>query len=120
MRQRLLYWIPTTMLVLMMGSGGVFDIMSPPGALEIMYHLGYPSYFAPMLGVAKILGVVGILAPVPRTVREWAYAGFTFELIAAVVSHVNVDGITKVGPALLGLVFVAGSYLGWRKRLAGA
>ena len=118
MTNRLLYWIPTAMLVLLMGPGGVLDIMSRPEVLEILRHLGYPDYFAPMLGVAKLLGVIGILAPVPRTIREWAYAGFTFDLTAAAVSHIVVGGLGEAGPPLLGLVFVALSYRGWRKRLA--
>jgi len=39
-------------------------------------RLGYPDYFLTMLGVAKLLSVVALLAPVPRWLREWAYAGF--------------------------------------------
>lgn len=117
MTKRLLYWIPTAMLVLLMGPGGVFDLMARPEVLEILRRLGYPDYFAPMLGVAKLLGVFAILAPVPRTVREWAYAGFTFDLTAAAVSHFAVGGLGEVGPPLIGLVFVALSYRGWRERI---
>lgn len=119
MKQRLLYWIPTVLLVLLMGPGGVFDAMAGPDVLKIMHELGYPDYFTRMLGVAKILGVIAILAPVPRWVREWAYAGFAFDLIAASISHVAVGNrITDAGLPVLGLVFLAMSRVAWQKRLA--
>ena len=85
--RRIAMLVSTGLVVLMMGSGGVLDVLRMPQVMEIIQRLGYPSYFPVMLGVAKILGVVALLAPVPRTVREWAYAGFTFDLIAAIVSH---------------------------------
>lgn len=119
MKRRILYWVPTGLLVLMMTFGGIMDFMAGPEVLEVTRHLGYPDYFARMLGAAKILGVIAILAPVPRWVREWAYAGFTFDLIAAGISHLAVgDPITAVIPPVLGLVFVAASHMGWRARLA--
>jgi hypothetical protein len=118
MTKQLTYWIPTVLLALLMGPGGVLDVLSRPEVLEILRRLGYPDYFAPMLGVAKLLGVIAILAPVPRTIREWAYAGFTFDLTAAAVSHLVVGGPGEIGPPLIGLVFVALSYRGWRMRLA--
>lgn len=119
MKRRILYWVPTGLLVLMMGFGGIMDLIAGPDVLVVMRHLGYPDYFARVLGVAKILGVIAILAPVPRWVREWAYAGFTFDLIAAGISHLAAgDPVTAVIPPVLGLVFVAGSYMGWRARLA--
>jgi hypothetical protein len=47
--------------------------------------------------------VVALLIPrIPATLREWAYAGFTFDRIAAVASHllvrdaVGVSGLVRV------------------------
>jgi hypothetical protein len=118
-KRNLLYWIPTGLLVLMMGPGGVFDAMAGPQVLDVLHHLGYPDYFARLLGVAKILGVIAVLAPVPRWVREWAYAGFAFDLCAALVSHLAVgDGAGDVLPPVIGLVLVGVSCWAWRGRLA--
>ncbi|MCP3958380.1 MAG: DoxX family protein [bacterium] len=39
------------------------------------------------LGIAKLLGVVAVLAPDFPKLKEWAYAGFTFLLVGAAYSH---------------------------------
>lgn len=67
--------------------------------------LGYPDYFAYSLIVCKILGVIAITVPsIPDKVKEWAYAGLTFNLIFAAISHAVVDG--NVGYILMPLVFL--------------
>ena len=54
--------------------------------------LGYPDYFAYALIIFKVLGSIAIMLPnLPSKLREWAYAGLTFNLIFAVISHVMVD-----------------------------
>lgn len=49
--------------------------------------LGYPLYLPAILGVAKILGVLALIAPGTPRVKEWAYAGFAFVFIGAICSH---------------------------------
>ena len=62
-----------------------------------MSHLGYPAYFAVLLGVWKVLGGLAILAPRLPRLKEWAYAGMFFDLSGAAISHGSVgdtaDGI---------------------------
>ena len=54
--------------------------------------LGYPDYFAYTLIICKVLGSTAIMIPkLPSKLKEWAYAGLTFNLIFAVISHVVVD-----------------------------
>lgn len=54
--------------------------------------LGYPDYFAYSLVIAKVLGVVAITYPkTPPIVKEWDYAGLSFSLIFAFISHSCVD-----------------------------
>lgn len=54
--------------------------------------LGYPDYFAYTLIICKVLGVIAISFPkIPNKLREWAYAGLTFNLIFAFISHACVD-----------------------------
>ncbi|NUP05883.1 MAG: DoxX family protein [Polyangiaceae bacterium] len=121
MRDKLLYWVPTGLVVMLMASGGIIDAMGADSALEVMRKLGYPDYFTTLLGVAKILGVVALLAPVPRSVREWAYAGFTFDVVGAVVSILSIGApITAVTIPFLALVMVQLSYWMWRRRSVSA
>ena len=68
--------------------------------------LGYPDYFAYTLIFCKVLGVIAISFPkVPATLREWAYAGLTFSLIFAFISHACVD--KNVGYMIMPLVVLA-------------
>lgn len=117
MKKTLLYWIPTVLFSLAMGMGGVMDILRSPEVMEGMKHLGYPEYFALWLGIAKVLGVAVLLVPVPRTLKEWAYAGFTFELLAASISHASVgDPIKDTVLPLIFLGILHLSYWMWRGR----
>lgn len=117
MKLRLLYWIPTVQIALVMASGGALDAIRTESALEVFRHLGYPDYFATIIGVAKVLGVVALFAPVPRAVREWAYAGFTFDVGAAVLSILAVgDPWFHVAIPLYALVMVQLSRYAWVKR----
>ncbi|EOZ97827.1 hypothetical protein A33Q_1636 [Indibacter alkaliphilus LW1] len=55
--------------------------------------LGYPDYFAYTLIIFKVLGAFTIIHPkTPTKLKEWAYAGLTFNLIFAFISHRVVDG----------------------------
>ncbi|SRR5712691_3712006 len=117
MRLRLLYWIPTGLIVLVSASGGVFDALQTQSALEVFHHLGYPNYFSTILGVAKLLGVVALLAPVPRALREWAYAGFTFDAGGAILSIIAVgDPPGHLAIPLFFLAMLQLSYFAWRRR----
>jgi hypothetical protein len=68
--------------------------------------LGYPDYFAYALIICKVLGVIAIILPkIPARIKEWAYAGLTFNLIFAILSHVVVDG--NIGYIVLPVVVMA-------------
>lgn len=102
---KITYWITTILLALQYTLGGVVDVIQPPTAVETMRHLGYPPYFLPMLGVAKLLAVPALLVPGFPRLREWAYAGITFNLIAAAYSHLRAGD--SVGTIALPLVILA-------------
>lgn len=67
--------------------------------------LGYPDYFSYAVVIAKVLGVIAIVLPkIPTLLKEWAYAGFTFTLIFAFISHACVD--KNIGYMIMPLVFL--------------
>jgi hypothetical protein len=86
-KTKVIYWIFTGLFGALMLFSAIPDILIVPQAIEVMTKLGYPYYFIPFLGVAKLLGVIAILVPgdYPR-IKEWAYAGFFFDLIGATYS----------------------------------
>ncbi len=63
-------------------------------AKEGIRNLGYPDYFGVALTVFKVGGALILIIPqLPNTLKEWAYAGFTFDFIFAFISHWAVEGI---------------------------
>lgn len=76
-----------------------------------MRELGYPDYLASILGVWKLLGVVVMLAPGLGLIKEWAYAGFAFDLTGAAASHAFIaDPTAKVVTPLIIFTLVAASW----------
>ena len=78
-------------------------------AVQGFVHLGYPQQLRVLLGIAKLLGGITLIVSGLVTLKEWAYAGFTFAWIAAVVAHyLAKDGAVAFFPViLLVLLFVS-------------
>ncbi|MFD2614270.1 DoxX family protein [Paenibacillus gansuensis] len=113
----IMYWIFTGLLVFLMGGGAIPDLLSIPAAVDGFEHLGYPSYLLPFLGVAKLLGVAAILIPGFPRIKEWAYAGLTFDLAGAMYSTIAVgDPVSGWVFFLIGFALIAGSYICYHKK----
>jgi hypothetical protein len=116
---KILYWVFTILLIALMLFSAVGTFMNNPQGAEFAKHLGYPMYVFKFLAVAKILGIIAILVPGNRRLKEWAYAGFTFDLTGAVYSGLSVgDSLVAWIPVFVGLVFVFGSYITYHKKMA--
>ncbi len=111
-KQKIIYWLATGWLALGMLSTGIVQLIKLNEEVEMINHLGYPSYFLPLLGIWKILGVIAILIPKFPLLKEWAYAGFFFSMSGAVVSHLAVGDAAKefFGPLLLLTLIVVSWY----------
>lgn len=90
------YWFFTAVVTVPAVWAGVTDILRAPPLYEDLLRLGYPGYFAPLLGTWKVLGAVALVVPRFRLLKEWAYAGLFFDYTGAIVSH------AAVGDALVG------------------
>ncbi|XYH93318.1 DoxX family protein [Sorangium sp. So ce1128] len=108
------YWISTGLLGLAFAAGGLADLAGSPQVLEGMAHLGYPPYFATILGVWKVLGAVALLAPRFPRLKEWAYAGIFFDLTGAAASHAAVGD--AAGQVMTPLVLVTVAAASWALR----
>jgi hypothetical protein len=111
---RIGYWVVTGLFCLQIGFTA-YAQLSLPQVAEAFTHLGFPDYFRVELSLAKLIGVALLLAPVPSRLKEWAYAGFAFDLASAVIAHLAVgDGPAAWGWAAGTGVLWALSYLSWR------
>ena len=82
------YWVVTAMLAFFIGSGGAAELAHVPGNIEGLVQLGYPAYFATIIGFWKVLGAIAILAPGLPRLKEWAYAGIFFNMTGAAATGV--------------------------------
>lgn len=99
--------------MLMDGFGG---ITRAEAGKEVMVHLGYPMYILSIFGVAKILGAFAILQTKFKTIKEWAFAGFTFTFIGAFASRAFVgDGFGLLVPPIIMLVILFLVYFFWKR-----
>lgn len=112
--KRIFFWIATGIIFLLEG-------LMPLSTLLFAHEyfnagtkpLGYPDYFAYALIICKVLGATAIMLPkLPSKLREWAYAGLTFNLLFATYSHIVVDKNISyiVMPIVVGVV-LATSYV---------
>ena len=109
------FWIVTVVFCLQMAFTAYAELRLPQVA-EAFTHLGFPSYFRVELSWAKVVGVVLLLAPVPARLKEWAYAGFAFALVSAIIAHLSVgDGPEAWGWAAGTAVLWVLSYVLWRR-----
>jgi hypothetical protein len=119
---KIIYWIFTALFAAFMLLSSIPDIIMHPEAIAIVNtRLGYPTYFLPFLGVAKLLGVIAVLVPGFPRLKEWAYAGFVFDLLAAMYSHISVgDPASQWMIIFLPLLLLVGSYVFHHKKLKAA
>ena len=97
----IVYWVVSAPVLLETAVGAEWDLARIPFVREIFAHLGYPLYLLTILGVAKVLAVIGLLTPRARRVKEWAYAGVFFVYAGAACSHYAIgDGADKIGMPL--------------------
>jgi uncharacterized membrane protein YphA (DoxX/SURF4 family) len=94
------YWITTIPVVAVLVVGGITDIVGTSYVRRVMEHLGYPSYFAVIIGLWKVPGGLTLLAPRLARLKEWAYAGAIFDFTGAVASHLAMrDPVATLLPA---------------------
>src|SRR6204780_362809 len=102
------YWIATSLLAIGMLQSGIFAVLKTEIWVKLITDLGYPVYFLYILGIWKILGVIAILIPGFKLLKEWAYAGFFFAMTGALVSHLasGDSGVKEILGPLMQSVFV--------------
>src|SRR6185503_14259097 len=116
----ILYWVFTILFAALMIFSSYSSILVNEDSKKLIHdQLGYPVYFIPFTGYAKLIGAIIILIPGLKTIKEWAYAGLFFDLGGAVYSGIAVA--KAFDPMILFMLvwFVPGilSYIFWKKRL---
>lgn len=120
MNSKTVYWGTTGLVALfVIFSGTMYFVADAPA--QSFDRLGFPDYFRIQLGIAKIVGGVALLTPLPRWLKEWTYAGFVIDFVSAIIAHAAVGdpASTMVLPTVaLGLLMA--SYVSYHRYSLGA
>jgi DoxX-like family len=114
-KNKIIFLVTTIFLFLFEGLMPIGTLIFKPEYATVgTQPLGYPDYFAIALIFCKMAGVLAILyTKTPNKVREWAYAGLTFNLLFAAYSHAMVDkniGFILMPLGILGILAVSYIY----------
>jgi uncharacterized membrane protein YphA (DoxX/SURF4 family) len=111
MARKIAYWVSTGLVAVMSLMAAFAYLSGSPQAVEGFARAGYPQQLRIILGIAKPLGAIALLVPGMPKLKEWAYAGFTFAWICAVIAHYLAnDGAKTFAPVIL-LALLAVSYV---------
>ncbi|MBU2995789.1 DoxX family protein [Cellulophaga baltica] len=88
---KILYWVGTGLLTAIMIFSIQMYFINTESIKATFIGLGYPSYLVYPLAVAKTLGLIAILLNFSKTLKEWAYAGFFFDIVLAFIAHLMIE-----------------------------
>lgn len=115
-----LYWTFTVLFCALMLFSSWSSILVNDDSIKLIHGmLGYPEYFIPFTGWAKLLGAIVLLIPGYGRIKEWAYAGLFFDLVAAVYSGIAVSKTFDPLMLMMLIWFAPGilSYIYWHKKI---
>lgn len=114
---RRLRGVTTGLFCLLFIYNGVWTFVDPEDSRRTLDHLGFPVYFAYPLGIAELLGIAVIVWGRSRTLTGFAFAGFLYELLLALLAHF-VEGDPDIWLVLLALMLWAGAFWADRQRFS--
>jgi hypothetical protein len=113
---RVTYWVLNIIFCLFHVGDALGGLSKAQAGIDAMNAMGYPIYLMGFLAVLKLLGVVALLQNKYKTIKEWAFAGFSFTLIGAAVSHFCVhDTPLFIVMPIIFLALLLALYYFWRK-----
>lgn len=118
-RRGLRDWAALVPFCLIFVGSALWNIVDFEGGVRETERLGYPGFTVLPLTVAKLLGVAAVVSNRSRTLTDFAFAGFLYDVLLAILAHLwHRDAWVLV--ALLGLGSWVLAFLGDRTRSAAA
>ena len=106
---KIVYYIATGVLTAVMIFSVQMYLRNPEVIAGYFESVNYPRYLVYPLATAKILGLIAIWGNFSKWLKEWAYAGFFFDIALALTAHLVVkDGGEAF--ALIALISLMVSY----------
>ena len=99
-RDKIIYWIATGIMCLIFTGSAMMYLFNYEMAASVFDHLGFPRWLVYPSAVLKLLGVTAVLTRKSNILKEWAYAGFFFDVAIAFTAHT----IAEDGGGMLSLI----------------
>jgi DoxX-like family len=112
------FWATTFVIVFELTAGSVWSLLTIEWVEVQLAHLGYPHFFAYIIGAWQVGAAVAIIAPRLPLIKEWAYGGSFFLWSGAVASHLLRGDYTPVSVWLTPLIFAMFAITSWALRPA--
>ena len=107
---KLWYQFSIGLLSLIFGISVLLTVVDSAGTSDEFSRLGFPTWIVWPLTLAKALGIATILISRSTSLRDFAFAGFLFDLLLAVGAHLQ-NQEPWVLVSLLGLVLWIFAYI---------
>ena len=115
-------WIVQALLALLFLFAGGMKLVTPPDVLASMgspNQIPLPGWFVRFVGVAEVLGALGLILPGLLRIKSWltplAAAGLVVIMIGAAALTMAADGVAAgVVPLVVGLLAAFVAYGRWR------
>ncbi len=109
-----LYWIAIGLFALLFGGSVILSLSDLNESYKEYRHLEFPAWSVFFNLSGKVLGLAAIFYNKSRTLKDFAFAGFLFDLLLALGGHIAQMEI-KVLLAVFGLVIWAFAFVMDRK-----
>ncbi len=113
-KQKKLYYLLLTLVAVFFALSGYLEVTKNPVTYNKTLEMGYPPYFITTLGLAKICGSLVLLILNFRQLKNWVFAGFTFDVVFAFISGIMINSYAdciKSGIALCAILFTYSLFL---------
>jgi hypothetical protein len=102
--QKIVYYTASAVLTGIMIYSVQMYLRNPEMIAGYFESVNYPRYLVYPLAIAKVLGLVAIWGNFSKSLKEWAYAGFFFDVTLAFTAHM----VAKDGGELFSVIaFIA-------------
>lgn len=98
-----LYYVAIILFSILFIGSVLLSVIDAEGSYEEYANLSFPSWIHYPLVIAKTLGVIVILTSKSRRLKDFAFAGFLYDILLAIGGHLYV-GELYVIVAFTGLV----------------
>jgi len=110
--QKIAYYLATGVLTAIMLYSVQMYLRNPEMIADYFERVNYPRYLVYPLATAKLLGLIAIWGNFSKWLKEWAYAGFFFDIALAFTAHIVAKDDGELFSIIAFIALVSSYFLG--------